>query len=210
MDSLKIALVDDDPILLEELPTVLAPHGILVLWTANSGDIALTQLSKADQRPDVLVVDVRMPGLSGHELTDRVTSLHPDLHVLMYTSIDSEDSFRDALACGALGYVVKHDPPERVVPLLRLAASGQLAVSESPARMLTESFCVVRPDVSPLTARQREVLKLASEGNSNEAIASKLGCSVNTVKKHFSAIFHRLDAHDRASAVFKAIHAGIL
>lgn len=210
MDELTIALVDDDPVLLAMLPAVVAPHDIAVVWTANEGGEALNQLSLSDQVPDVLVVDVSMPGLSGHEVALRVNALHPTLPVLMYTSIDSEDSLRDALSCGARGYVVKHDPPEHIALLLRLAAAGGLAVSESPGRRLAEDFSVVRPDAEPLTERQREVLRLASLGHSNKVIAKRLKCSVDTVKKHFTAIFCRLDACDRASAVAKAIRAGVL
>lgn len=210
MDELKIALVDDDPVLLTELPTVLAQQGITVMWTASDGQEALEQLTQADQRPDVLVVDVKMPGLPGHEVADRASRSHPGLPILMYTSVDGEESLRAALACGARGYVVKHDPPEQITLLLRLAAAGGLAVSTSPGRRLVEDFSAAVPAVELLTQRQHEVLKLASQGYSNEAIAKRFGCSIETVKKHFTATFKRLDARDRASAVTNAIRAGIL
>ncbi|HMR50448.1 MAG TPA: response regulator transcription factor [Arachnia sp.] len=210
MDELRIALVDDDPVVLAQLPALLAPHGVVVSWTAADGRTALGHLSVSGRLPDVLVIDVKMPGLSGHEVAQRAIVLHPTVPVLMYTSIDSEDSLRDALACGARGYVVKHDPPEHIALLLRLAAAGGLAVSNSPGRRLAEDFSAARPDVETLTERQREVLRLASQGRSNDAIAKRLGCSVDTVKKHFTAIFERLDTRDRAAAVAKAIRAGIL
>lgn len=209
MNELRIAVVDDDPILLVELPALLNKEGITVVWTAASGDRALRNLG-AGSLPDVLVVDVRMPGLSGHELASTVNALHPSLPIVMYTSIDSGSSLRDALECGARGYVVKHDPPARIALLLRLAQAGQLAFSESPGRRLAEDFTAREPVVAPLTERQREVLRLASLGTSNEAIARRLGCTLDTVKKHLTAIFTGLGASDRASAVAIAIHSGIL
>jgi len=207
--ELRVAVVDDDPILLEGLPAILAPHGIDVVWVATDGQRALDQLTRR-VLPDVLVVDVSMPGLSGHEVALRAGSLYPSLPIVMYTSVDSAASLRDALACGARGYLVQHDPPDRMAPLLRLAASGQMIFSESPGRRLVEDFSAAAPAVEALTHRQYEVLRLASQGCSNDAIASRLGCSVDTVKKHFTAIFDRLDARDRTSAVVKAIRAGIL
>ncbi|HMR14253.1 MAG TPA: response regulator, partial [Arachnia sp.] len=132
MADLRVAIVDDDPVLLAELPTLLEPEGIDVVWTATNAADAGRKLSAGERLPDVLVVDVRMPGISGHEFANTVRALHPGLPIVMYTSVDSGDSMRDALECGASGYLVKHDPPERVSLLLRLAAMGQPVFSEAP------------------------------------------------------------------------------
>ncbi|HMR47806.1 MAG TPA: response regulator transcription factor [Arachnia sp.] len=210
MGDLRVAVVDDDPVLLAELPELLALHGVEVIWVATGAGEAADFLSRRDQLPDVLVVDVNMPVMSGYEFALRVGGLHPELPVVMYTSIDTGASLRDALDCGARGYLVKHDPPARMALLLRLAATGQLVFSESPGRRLTEDFADHAPSVDQLTPRQYEVLRLASQGCSNELVAKRLGCSIETVKKHFTAIFVRLDARDRASAVAKAIRVGIL
>lgn len=153
-----------------------------------------------------------MPGLSGHEVVLRAGALWPGLPVVMFTSIDGGTSLLDALACGARGYLVKHDPPERMAQLLRLAVEGQLAFSATPQLTLAESLSAQHPQVDgdPLTSRQQEVLRLASQGNSNRDIARATGCETDTVKKHMSAIFDRLDARDRASAVAIAIRAGMI
>lgn len=210
MNELRVAIVDDDPVLLAELPALLEPEGIDVVWMATNAEDGHQSLSRHGWLPDVLVVDVRMPGVSGHEFANTVRALHPGLPIVMYTSVDSGESMRDALACGASGYLVKHDPPERVSLLLRLAATGQPVFSEAPGRRMAEDFSAHEPMAGPLTERQREVLRLASLGRTNEAIAVRLGCSVDTVKKHLGAIYERLGAQDRASAVAIALRAGFL
>lgn len=210
-ETLSVGFVDDDPVLLEVLPNLLEPHGLSPLWRAASGAEALALLA-AGKRPDVVVLDIAMPGMSGHEVALRVTALYPGLPIVMLTSIDSGTSLREALACGALGFMVKHDPPERLVQLLRLAAAGQPVFSATPTLRLAEDFTARRPpaDYVPLTERQLEVLRLASQGQSNEAIGRRLRCTPDNVKKHMAAIFERLDANDRASAVAIAIRAGLL
>lgn len=209
MADLRVAIVDDDPVLLAELPTLLEPEGIDVVWTATNAADAGRKLSAGERLPDVLVVDVRMPGISGHEFANTVRALHPGLPIVMYTSVDSGDSMRDALECGASGYLVKHDPPERVSLLLRLAAMGQPVFSEAPGQRLAEDFTSRVPAVERITVRQYEVLRLVAQGHSNDAVAKRLGCSAETVKKHLRVIFERLGASDRASAVATAIRAGL-
>lgn len=206
---LTVALVDDDEVMLDSLTRLLAPHGIVVAWCATDGAQALTRLED-EPAPDVLVVDVAMPGLSGHEVVRRSVARHPYLPVVLLTAVDSASSLREALRSGARGYLVKHDPPERLASLLRLASDGQPVWSESPARHLAEVFAPDLGGARPLSGLQLEVLRMAADGLTNEQISRQRGCSINTVKHHFTVIYERLGAKDRSSAVAIAVRARLL
>lgn len=208
MGDLRVALVDDDDVFAQTFADNLRQVGVRVIWIAATGQKALSCLEKTGYTPDVLVVDVTMPGMTGHQLAARVKETHPDLPVVMCTALDRSDSLQDALDAGAHGYLVKHDAPDRVAGLLRGAALGELVFSQSSVVRLVNDFRVNKVEPCPLSPRAVEILSLAKRGYTNQRIASVLDCSPHTVKQHLSAAYSKLKVADRAEAVGVSIKNG--
>ncbi|HMT85456.1 MAG TPA: response regulator transcription factor [Arachnia sp.] len=208
MEELRVALVDDDPVFAYTFADNLGRVGVRVLWIAADGPTALSRLKLPADLPDVLAVDVMMPGMSGHQLASQVRDCHPDLPVVMCTALDRSDTLQKALDVGARGYLVKHDPPDRVAGLLRGAVAGELAFSQSSVERLVQSFRANEVKPCPLSPRAIEILGLAKRGYTNVRIASLLGCSPYTVKQHLSTAYAKLDVADRAQAVAVSIENG--
>lgn len=208
MEELRVALVDDDPVFAQLFAENLGLVGVCVLWIAPGGPLALSRLELLTDMPDVLVVDVMMPGMSGYQLASRVRDRHPDLPVIMCTALDRSDTLQKALDVGARGYLVKHDPPDRVAGLLRGAVAGELAFSQSSVERLVQGFRANEVKLCPLSPRAIEILGLAKRGHTNGRIASLLGCSPHTVKQHLSTAYAKLKVADRAQAVAVAMENG--
>jgi DNA-binding NarL/FixJ family response regulator len=212
---LRVALVDDDPLVLRLLTDTLTASGIEVAWVAHGADEAMALLGAGEAAarlgvgesetspalPDVLAVDVLMPGEDGHALTRR------PLTVVMLTSLDDPDSLSRALAAGAIGYLVKTDPPERIVAGLRAAAAGlrpfSTALPPPPAPRPVGS-------ADPLSPRELEVLRLLAQSLTNVEVAERLVLSPATVKRHVASILAKTDTTDRLGAVMWAVRLGLI
>jgi DNA-binding NarL/FixJ family response regulator len=157
--------------------------------------------------PDVLAVDVLMPGEDGHALTRRLLASFGPLTVVMLTSLDDPDSLSRALAAGAIGYLVKTDPPERIVAGLRAAAAGlrpfSTALPPPPAPRPVGS-------ADPLSPRELEVLRLLAQSLTNVEVAERLVLSPATVKRHVASILAKTDTTDRLGAVMWAVRLGLI
>lgn len=203
-----IGLVDDDPLLLELLAEALRREGLVVSWTA-SGDCALECISEC--LPDVIGVDIRMPGIGGFELTKEILASFPGAVVVMLTSLEDSGSLSKAWTAGAIGYLVKTDSPDRVAAGFRTAAAGLKFVSPS-LQIQGACGCNAPGPVAPnpLTSRETEVLELVARSLTNDQIARRLKISVETVKRHVSSILAKLKVPDRLGAVMWGVHNGVV
>jgi DNA-binding NarL/FixJ family response regulator len=207
----RVLIVDDHPVFRDGLAGLLATvPGVEVAGSAGSAEEALADLART--APDVVLMDINLPGASGVEATRRVLQLAPATAVLVISMVDDDDSVFAALAAGARGYVLKGaTAAEITAALATVAAGGAVFGAGIASRMLARAPA---PSSGPLagqddlTAREREVLDLLAEGASNRQIARALSLSLKTVQNHVSRILDKLQAADRTQAVLRARQAG--
>jgi DNA-binding NarL/FixJ family response regulator len=202
-DQLRILVADDHPLFREGVRNVVdSTEGMTVVGEAATGDEAVKLA--LELRPDVILMDIRMPGLNGIEATARIRSADDGIRVLMLTMFKEDDSVISGMKAGASGYILKDADKEDIVRAIRAVASGEAIFGGAVASRLIAY--AVRPasrmDQFPeLTDREKEVLHLMAEGCSNSVISSKLRLSSKTVSNYVSAILNKLQAPDRASAI---------
>jgi len=167
-------------------------------------------------RPNVVVMDVRMPTMDGIEATRRITDAQPDAKILILTTFDLDEYVFRALRAGASGFLLKDRPPEELVEAIRIVASGDALLAPSITRRLIEEFSR-RPaapappaELAELTDREREVLVLMARGLSNAEIAAQLFVAETTVKTHVGRVLHKFRLRDRAQAVVLAYESGLV
>lgn len=209
--SLRILIADDHPVFVAGLRSVLdAIPGAIVVGEAGSGTEAIV----ADHRlqPDVVMMDVNMPGANGIEATRTIVGRRPRTAVLVLTMDDAEDTILAALRAGARGYLLKGcGLADITLALDAVAGGGAIFGSQVAGRVLERLTCpsVAQVPFPELTDRERAVLALVADGRSNQAIAAALGLSPKTVRNYLSRIFSRLQVADRAAAVVRARRAGL-
>jgi DNA-binding NarL/FixJ family response regulator len=211
---IRIALVDDDALIREGLRMIINQAGDLeVVATAGNGADALRVA--AEHRPDVILMDVRMPVLDGIEATRQITEKEDSPRVIILTTFELDEYVFEALRAGASGFLLKRTEPEQLVNAIRVVAGGEALLSPSVTRRLIEEF-TKRPQsgsgerLSMLTEREREVLLLIARGLSNQELAEQLFIADNTVKTHVKRIFTKLGARDRAQAIVIAYESGLV
>jgi DNA-binding NarL/FixJ family response regulator len=204
--SVRVLIVDDHPVVREGLRAVLsAEPDLLVVGDCGRGDDAVRLAT--DLRPDVVLMDLRLPGLDGVEATIRIMA-GSTANVLVLTTYDSDGDIVRALAAGATGYLLKDTPRDDLVRGVRAAARGETVLAPPvAARLVTH---VRGPAVPALTPRETEVLRGIAGGLSNPDIGRLLYISEATVKSHVTRIFEKLGVNDRTAAVTVAIARGIL
>jgi DNA-binding NarL/FixJ family response regulator len=212
--TIRILVVDDQPVVRVGVATMLGTQpDLTVVGEAADG---LEAAAKAAQlRPDVVLMDIRMPQMNGIEATRRVAALAPaPPRVVLLTTFDLDEYVFDGLLAGASGFLLKHAPPEEILLAIRAAAAGDALVSPAPMRRLVEHFVRGRPRTAPdqdrLTDREREVLVLVARGLSNAAIARRLAIGETTVKTHVTRILTKLALRDRAHAVIYGYETGLV
>ena len=201
-------LVDDHALLRAGLAQLLSTaDGIVVVAEAADGAEALEAVGAA--RPDVMLVDISMPGMDGIEATKQVTRQFPDVCVVALTSFSDRERVVAMLDAGAVGYLLKDAEPAEVVRGIRSAAAGGSPLAPQAAYELLRARAARAP-VAALSDREREVLEHLAEGLPNRVIASRLGITEATVKAHLTRVFLALGVTDRTSAALRAIQLGVV
>lgn len=210
-ELIRVLIADDHPLFRDGLTALLddGPDTVLA-GTATTGSEAV-DLARETQ-PDVVVMDVQMPGLNGIEATRRIVADSPHIAVLVLTMFDDDESIFSALRAGARGYLLKGADREQIHCALRAAASGEIIFGAHLAARMLGYFTAnsAPPPVFPqLTHRERQVLELVAQGRANAVIAARLGLSHKTIRNHVSNILTKLQVADRAQAIVQARDAGL-
>jgi DNA-binding NarL/FixJ family response regulator len=211
---IRVLIADDQALVRTGFRLILSGEpGIEVVGEARDGAEAATLA--AELKPDVVLMDVRMPGVDGIEATRRIVVDETSPRVLVLTTFDLDDIVYDALRAGASGFLLKDAPEERLLTAIQVVAEGGSLFAPSVTRRLIDEFSrraptAPAPALSELTARELEVLRLLAEGLSNAEIAARLVVSEHTVKTHVARILQKLDLRDRTQAVVLAYESGVV
>ncbi|REE95600.1 response regulator [Thermomonospora umbrina] len=210
-EATRVLITDDHPVFRQGLHGLLEALGIDVVGQAESGPEAVKLA--AELQPDVVVMDLHMPGGNGIEATRTITRTSPRIGVLVLTMFRDDDSVFAAMRAGARGYLLKESGAEEIARAVRAVAAGEAIYGPEIARRVLTYFADM-PDPKQtafpeLTDREREVLQLIAQGRSNQDIAQTLFLSPKTVRNHVSNIFMKLHVADRAQAIVLAREAGL-
>lgn len=204
---LAVLIVDDHPVVREGLRGMLAAEpGIRVVAEAASGDEAIVMAER--HRPDVVLMDLRMPGGDGVRATEAITAALPGTRVVVLTTYETDADIVRAVEAGATGYLLKDTPRQELVTAIRAAGRGETVLGPTVASHLVSHLR--RPVVEPLSRRETEVLTLVGRGQTNADIGKVLFISEATVKTHLLRAFSKLGVSDRTAAVTRAIELGML
>ncbi|MFI9248604.1 response regulator [Streptomyces sp. NPDC053069] len=212
----RVLIADDQTLIRTGFRLILTARGIEVVGEAADGAEAVS--AAGELRPDVVLMDIRMPAMDGLEATRRILQRTPDCRVLMLTTFDLDRYVYEALALGASGFLLKDVTPEHLAAAVRLVSTGDALLAPQITRRLVERYAAeaertakpVPADLAALTPREREVLTLMGRGLSNTELAAELTLSEATVKSHVARIFAKLGLRDRAQAVVLAYETGLV
>jgi DNA-binding NarL/FixJ family response regulator len=209
MDTIKVLLVEDQTLMRQGLKTILELEpGMTVVGDAADGESGVRLA--LELRPDVILMDVQLPGISGVDATTAICAAWPAARVIILTTFDRDDYVYQGVRAGAMGFLLKDTPAENLVQTIQKVHAGEVFIQpEIASRTLRE---LVRPKTAllePLSEREREVLILIAQGLSNRDIAEKLVLSEGTIKNHVSNILNKLQAENRTHAVDIARRYGL-
>lgn len=209
--TVRVVVVDDHPVFRQGLRTLLEDLGVDVVAEAADGESGVATV--LEHRPDVVLMDLQMPGVTGIEATRRLQSRIPEVKVLVLTMVDDDQAVYAALQAGALGYLLKGAGHDEISRALSAVADGQAVFGPEVARRLRSFFAggatVGAAPFPALSDRERDVLTLIARGIGNPEIARRLFLSEKTVRNYVSSLFTKLDVPDRGAAIVKAREAGI-
>jgi DNA-binding NarL/FixJ family response regulator len=217
MKQIKILLVDDQPLFREGLRTLLSLHrDFEIVGEAGNGEEAL-RLAR-QHAPAVVLMDLEMPVMDGVTATRRLKSDFPECRVIVLTTFDDDDNVFDGLRAGAVGYLLKDAPSERLAEAIRLAARGESFLQPSVAAKVVAEFARLSVNkakaapalIEPLSEREQEILSLITAGASNREVAQRLFLAEGTVKNHVTNILGKLGVRDRTQAAIKAKETGLV
>ena len=204
---IRIVLVDDHPVVRHGLRGMLdAEPDLSVVGEAGSGDAGVTLAAAV--RPDIVLMDLRMPDGDGVSATERILKTVPGARVIVLTTYESDRDILRAIEAGACGYLLKDTSPAELADAVRAAARGETVLAPSVASTLVRQ--VRQPAPPALSARESEVLRLVASGLTNAEIGKQLFISEATVKTHLLRVFNKLDVADRTAAVTTAMRHGLL
>jgi len=212
VEPITVLIVDDHSVVRQGLRTFLGSEtGIEVVGEAADGAEAVEKARELV--PDVVLMDIVMPGLNGIAATRQIAEISPTTRVLILTSFGEDDKVFPALKAGATGYLLKDATPEQLARAIRSVASGVVSLDPDVASRVLDEFSTLDRDVpraATLTTREEEVLGLIGRGLSNQEIAFQLSISVKTVKTHVSNVLSKLHLMDRTQAAIYAVRQGLL
>lgn len=213
VDTISVFIVDDHAVVRQGLRTFLeSEKDIDVLGEAGDGKEAVEQIQ--DLLPDVVLMDLVMPGMNGVEAIRRITEKSPHSRVLVLTSFSDDEKVFESIKAGAMGYQLKDVPPEDLGRAIRSVASGEFHLHPLIARRVLDEFSNMWPKTPPpitsLSSREVDVLTLIARGMSNQEIAFELRISIKTVKTHVSNILSKLHLVDRTQAAVYAVRQGLV
>lgn len=216
MTDTTLLLVDDQDLIRAGMAMVLgAAPGIRVIGEATNGGDAIARATEL--RPDVVLMDVRMPGIDGIEATRRITATLPEARVIILTTFDLDEYAFGGLNAGASGFLLKDAPPAELIQAVHTVAAGEAIVSPRITQKMLELYRgrlpaegASAPAVSPLSEREHEVLVAIGRGLSNTEIAGALFLSESTVKTHVGRVLAKLELRDRVQAVIYAYKHGLV
>jgi DNA-binding NarL/FixJ family response regulator len=208
----RVLVVDDHPVVRDGLGALLTSIGMDVVGVAADGESAVREVQLT--RPEVVLMDVAMPGMGGVEATRQIRAASPDTAVLMLTMYDDDATVFTAMRAGARGYLLKGATQEEIVAALHAALAGQVVFGPGVAARVLQFFADGAPEGRPqpfpeLTDREREILDLLASGRRTSAIAEALYLSPKTVSNHLTSIFAKLEVADRAEAIVRAREEGL-
>ena len=214
--SIRVLICDDQPLVRAGFRTILGSKGdIEVVGEAENGADAVTLAER--RRPDVILMDIRMPVLDGVEATRRLVAAGTSARILVLTTFDLDEYVHAAIRAGASGFLLKDVTPAKLLEAIRIVADGDALLAPSVTRRLLERFATTLPPgedssdaLAELTSRETEVLRLLAGGMSNAEIASELVVSEATVKTHISSVLRKLGLRDRVQAVIVAYESGLV
>jgi DNA-binding NarL/FixJ family response regulator len=217
MDAIRVMVADDHALFREGLAALFSSTaGIELVGEAANGEEAIAQAESL--HPDVILMDIKMPGGDGVQATRKILRAHPTIGVVMVTMLEDDASVFAAMRAGARGYVLKGARHEELLQTIRAVAGGQALFGPAIAARMMKFFQDIQAnrnqfipeDAFPeLTAREREVLELIGQGANNSQIAEQLVITDKTVRNHITSVFSKLQVADRAQAIIKARDAGL-
>jgi DNA-binding NarL/FixJ family response regulator len=214
MEKIRILLADDHTILRDGIRALLKDEpSMILIGEAEDGRTAVKLAYEL--KPDVVIMDIAMPLLNGLEATRQIKRQLPGTEVLILTMHDNEEYIRQVLAAGAMGYILKDAAARELISAIKTVQRGEAVLSTAITRLVIEDYLRwgdVQPadDSSNLTPREREVLQLIAEGNTNKQIAEILSLSIKTIQSHRANLMNKLDLHDRGELIKYAIQKKII
>jgi DNA-binding NarL/FixJ family response regulator len=207
---MRVLIVDDHPVTRDGLRAALGTaEDVEVVGEAASGEEAVTAVGQLT--PDVVFMDVRMPGMNGIEATRAIRQDHPETRVVLFTVDESRASIAEAIQAGVSGYLLKDVGVDELVNAARLALEDKAVIHPALTQAFIEEVRLVdRKPEAPLSRREVEILQKVAYGSTTKEVADQLGISPHTVKTHLERIFEKLGANDRAQAVAIAIRKGLV
>lgn len=196
--DIRVSIIEDDETIREGYAYLIGnTPGYKVVSTYPSFEDAQKKIAADD--PDVLLLDVELPGISGIDALPKLKKIIPETYILILTVYEQEMMIFRALGSGASGYLTKNTPPEKILSSIQEVLEGGGPMSANIARMVISSF--QRNEASPLTKRETEILEQIATGKSRKRIADELFIDLETVKSHIKNIYHKLDVHSKADAI---------
>jgi len=214
MNKLRVLIVDDHALVRAGIRSLIeGQSGFEVVGEAAQGDEVLGKVIQL--RPDVVLMDIAMPGMNGIEATKLLKREFPHIHVIILTMHDDEEFFFTLIREGASGYILKDSEPEQLVSAIRNAAKGQIYLSPAVAKALMESYVMATTGLNgenhvALTSREKDVMRLLAAGQTNREIAEALVLSRRTVEKHRQALTRKLGLSNRDDLTRYAIRRGLI
>ncbi|MEX2274494.1 MAG: response regulator transcription factor [Actinomycetota bacterium] len=211
MSTIRALIVDDHPVTRDGLRSALElSDDVAIVGEASTGEEAVVQVGEL--HPDIVFMDVRMPGIGGIEATREIRKASPETHVILFTVDESRSAITEAIQAGVSGYLLKDASADELVDAAKHALEGKAVIHPTLTRAFIEEVQVQDkgPKVAPLSKRETEILQKVAYGATTKEVARDLEISPHTVKTHLERIFEKLGANDRAQAVAIAIRNGIV